>query len=215
MTREGGIFSIKHLGPTLTHISTQLMKGPFWTYCQTSLSLQSGTKGMLRSCSWDGKTCPNGSCWKRANPFSPELCPCLQMRVYECSSASPVLLHHFHFLQLSDCLFFSFFFFWCPCFSKIDFAHLGFLDEEHKSICSFLCISFSFSSKTTICMCCLLNDWLVNVLLCPPKSPQMPYKPAQQPQTLLAEKIHDSFCELFKGISNLILWCVSVLENGE
>lgn len=137
---------------------------------------------------------------------------CVLMSVVLHHQYSCIILISFSFLTV---FFFFFFLFWCPCFSKIDFAHLGFLDEEHKSICSFLCISFSFSSKTTICMCCLLNDWLVNVLLCPPKSPQMPYKPAQQPQTLLAEKIHDSFCELFKGISNLILWCVSVLENGE
>lgn len=206
MTREGGIFSIKHLGPTLTHISTQLMKGPLWTYCQTSLSLQFGTRGMLRSCSWDGKTCPNGSCWKRANPFSPELCPRLQMHAYECSSASPILLRHFHFFQPSD----SFFFFFDASLLQDNFAHLVFLDEEHKSICSFLHISFSFSSKTTICVCYLVNDWFVNVLLCSPKSPQVPYKPAQLPQTLLMEKIHDSFCELLK-----YLWYVSILEDGE
>lgn len=123
-----------------------------------------------------------------------------------------VVLHH----QYSCVIFISsslptlFFFFFDASLLQDNFAHLVFLDEEHKSICSFLHISFSFSSKTTICVCYLVNDWLVNVLLCSPKSPQVPYKPAQLLQTLLMEKIHDSFCELLK-----YLWCVSILEDGE
>lgn len=144
------------------------MKGPLWTNCQTSLSLQPRTRGMPRSRIWNSKTCQNGSCWRKANPFSPEIFPYLQSHVYACSSVSSVLLLSGLDLSLSSFLIF----FMASPLQIILSRELTKVPRWRAEIHSpFLSHFISFFFTDNFCMCYSSNDWLVKPFSALQKSP--------------------------------------------